>query len=98
MTMHDPAVEERLNMEECPWMWMGDEYMCPHCGGLSPNFYVHQLNHSVYPVHQGMCLTQWAARRYLLAALDQGRDTTKEEAKCRAVGIDPNQIRKEANQ
>lgn len=30
---YDPAVVERLEMEECPWMWFDDELMCPHCGG-----------------------------------------------------------------
>lgn len=46
---YDPAVVERLEMEECPWMWFDDELMCPHCGGLSPNYFVYQLNHWVGP-------------------------------------------------
>lgn len=58
--LFDPAVVERLEMEECPWMWFGEELMCPHCGGLSPNYFVHRLNHWVGPY--GTCRRIWAPR------------------------------------
>ncbi len=71
-----------------------DEIICEYCGGISPNQYVHEVNHHALR-GQGLCVTQRLAVAHVRSA---ERDTPERlhryRARARELGLTDEQIRR----